>query len=71
MIGRQTAAIDNPKLTVREVSGKTPIRIIADTYRKLPLTLNLFQDKAASNIVLCSNKKFKESLSKEDWVLDL
>ena len=61
MIGRQTAEVDNPKLTVRKVNGLNPIRIIADTYRKLPLTLNLFQDNAATNIVLCSNRKFKES----------
>ena len=61
MVGRQTAEIDNPQLTVRKTTGVNPTRIITDTYRKLPLTLKIFKDNEASNIVLCSNKKFSES----------
>ena len=61
MIGRQTALIDNPQLTVRHVSGKNPDRIILDTNRKLPLTLNIFNDNEAKTIVLCSNVNFEES----------
>jgi len=61
MIGRQTAEIDDPELTVREVAGVNPIRIIVDTYRKLPLTLKLFNDSKASNIILCSKNKFDKT----------
>lgn len=61
MVGRKTAEVDNPKLTVRKVNGVNPIRIITDTNRKLPLDLNIFNDNSAKNIVLCSNEKFKES----------
>jgi diaminohydroxyphosphoribosylaminopyrimidine deaminase/5-amino-6-(5-phosphoribosylamino)uracil reductase len=61
MVGRKTAEVDNPKLTVRRVSGINPIRIIADTHRKLPLDLGIFNDNSADNIVLCSNETFKES----------
>jgi len=61
MIGRQTALIDNPQLTVRHVSGKNPIRVILDTHRKLPLTLNIFNDNKARTIVLCSKKNFDKS----------
>ena len=61
MIGRQTAETDNPLLTVREISGVNPIRIIADTFRRLPLNLEIFKDSAASNIILCSKHKFPES----------
>lgn len=61
LIGRITAEVDNPKLTVRKISGKNPKRIIADTYRKLPLTLNIFNDKSSENIVLCSEDKFNRS----------
>ena len=61
MIGRKTAEVDNPKLTVRKVSGVNPIRIIADTHRRLPLDLDIFNDNSADNIVLCSNEKFQES----------
>ena len=61
MIGRQTALIDNPQLTVRHVNGKNPTRVVLDTHRKLPLTLNIFSDYEAETIVLCSNKNFKKS----------
>ena len=63
LIGRNTAEIDNPSLTVREVAGNNPIRIVADTYRKLPLNLKLFNDQLAENIVLCSMDKFKKSVT--------
>ena len=42
LIGRQTALIDNPNLTVREVRGENPKRIILDTNRTLPLSLTIF-----------------------------
>ncbi|MBC8257001.1 MAG: bifunctional diaminohydroxyphosphoribosylaminopyrimidine deaminase/5-amino-6-(5-phosphoribosylamino)uracil reductase RibD [Candidatus Marinimicrobia bacterium] len=58
LIGRQTALIDDPNLTVREVRGENPKRVIMDTNRKLPLTLNLFNDKKADTIVLCSDRRF-------------
>tara|TARA_Y100000996_G_scaffold415442_1_gene410224 strand:+ start:2096 stop:3169 length:1074 start_codon:yes stop_codon:yes gene_type:complete len=61
LIGRNTAEIDNPKLTVRNVKGVNPKRIILDTYRQLPLTLNIFNDNASDNIVFCSSEKFENS----------
>ncbi len=61
MVGRQTALIDDPKLTVRDVNGKNPVRVIVDTNRKLPLTLNIFRDEAAETIVLCSQNNFSRS----------
>ena len=61
LIGRKTAEIDNPKLTVRDIAGNNPIRIIADTFRKLSLNLNLFKDNESRNIVLCSNETFENT----------
>ena len=61
LIGRQTALIDNPNLTVREVQGTNPKRVILDTNRTLPLSLNIFQDKKSETIVLCSEKRFSQS----------
>ena len=61
LIGRQTALIDNPSLTVREVGGINPKRVILDTNRTLPLPLNIFQDKKADTIVLCSENRFTKS----------
>lgn len=61
MVGRQTALIDNPKLTVRKVAGYNPQRIVVDTNRKLPLTLNIFRDHQADTKVLCSDARFERS----------
>ena len=61
LIGRNTAEVDNPKLTVRNVTGVNPKRIILDTYRQLPLSLKIFNDKASDNIVFCSSEKFENS----------
>ncbi|NOZ08877.1 MAG: bifunctional diaminohydroxyphosphoribosylaminopyrimidine deaminase/5-amino-6-(5-phosphoribosylamino)uracil reductase RibD [FCB group bacterium] len=54
LIGRQTALVDDPRLTVRETVGENPVRVVADTHCRLPLTLNLFRDQQAETIVLCS-----------------
>lgn len=42
MVGRRTAELDNPKLTVRDWSGRQPLRIVLDRNRSLPPTLHLF-----------------------------
>lgn len=42
MIGTNTALNDNPKLTVREVEGKNPLRVVLDLNLRLPKELNVF-----------------------------
>jgi len=61
LIGSQTAKIDNPSLTVREVVGSNPRRVILDTNRTLPLNLNIFQDKDAETMIFCSSERFDRS----------
>ena len=61
MIGKNTAKIDNPKLTVREVIGKNPKRIVLDTNRQLPLSLNIFNDRNADTYILCSESRFENN----------
>ncbi len=58
LVGSRTAKVDNPKLTVREVDGINPRRIIVDTNRRLPLDLNVYSDNEAETIVICSKEKF-------------
>ena len=50
LVGRITAEKDNPSLTVREVTGENPIRIVIDKDLKLSSNLNLF-DSAAKTII--------------------
>lgn len=51
MVGQRTAAVDNPKLTVREVDGNNPCRVVLDTYLRLPECLDLFTDGASSTLL--------------------
>lgn len=50
MVGRVTAELDNPSLTVREVAGRNPLRVVLDRRAILRDSLNLF-DNQASTIV--------------------
>lgn len=42
LVGTQTAAADNPRLNVREWTGRDPIRIVIDRYLRLDKSLHLF-----------------------------
>jgi len=61
LVGRNTAQVDNPQLTVRKVLGHNPTRIILDTNRQLPLTLNIFNDKNAKTYIMCSENRFEDN----------
>ena len=50
LVGRITAKKDNPSLTVRDVAGSNPIRIIIDKNLKLSSDLNLFNSEAKTII---------------------
>ena len=43
LVGKRTALHDNPKLNVRDWTGKNPVRIVLDRLLELPETLELFQ----------------------------
>jgi diaminohydroxyphosphoribosylaminopyrimidine deaminase/5-amino-6-(5-phosphoribosylamino)uracil reductase len=59
IVGRITAKKDNPSLTVREVAGSNPIRIIIDKNLKLPSDLNLFNSEA--NTIIFNTIKSEET----------
>lgn len=42
LVGTKTAAHDNPTLSVRDWSGRNPVRIVIDRFLRLPSNLNLF-----------------------------
>jgi len=57
IVGKRTASFDDPKLTVRDVEGRNPIRIIFDTNLSLPLSLSNFIDNERSKTVVCCKKE--------------
>lgn len=46
LVGKNTALTDNPSLTVREVTGKNPIRILLDSHLEVQETAHLFDEQA-------------------------
>lgn len=46
LVGAQTAINDNPSLTVREVKGKNPIRLLIDPHNRVSKQSALFNDEA-------------------------
>ena len=50
MVGTNTALLDNPQLTVREVNGKNPLRITIDKWLRIPKSSHLF-DKSTPTLV--------------------
>ncbi len=61
LVGKNTAKVDDPSLTVRLIDGKNPVRIITDTNRTLPQNLKVFNDDEAETIVLCSSNQFSDN----------
>jgi diaminohydroxyphosphoribosylaminopyrimidine deaminase/5-amino-6-(5-phosphoribosylamino)uracil reductase len=55
MIGTNTALLDNPQLTVREVKGKNPLRITIDKWLRIPKHFHLY-DKSAPTLIFTSLK---------------
>lgn len=50
LVGRNTAAHDNPQLNVREWTGRNPVRIVIDRFLKLSEKLSLF-DKSQPTLL--------------------
>lgn len=44
LVGKNTAKYDNPSLTVRDWTGKNPLRLVIDQDLELPENLNLFDN---------------------------
>lgn len=63
MVGRRTAALDNPSLTVRHWTGKNPIRVVLDRLGQLPNTLNIF-DGEAPTLIFTNSTEGKDSTEK-------
>jgi 5-amino-6-(5-phosphoribosylamino)uracil reductase/diaminohydroxyphosphoribosylaminopyrimidine deaminase/5-amino-6-(5-phosphoribosylamino)uracil reductase len=51
LVGIGTVLADNPRLTVRLVSGPSPSRVILDSRLRLPLDAHVLADGAASTLV--------------------
>lgn len=55
MIGTNTVEKDNPKLNVRNWTGRSPLRIIIDRKLRLPLTSNVFDGSLPTLLFIGNN----------------
>jgi len=60
LVGRKTVEIDNPALTVRDVIGKNPLRIVIDKQLSLHHDYNIFSTEARTIVF---NEKTNEVVS--------
>jgi diaminohydroxyphosphoribosylaminopyrimidine deaminase / 5-amino-6-(5-phosphoribosylamino)uracil reductase len=52
IVGAGTVVSDNPRLTVRQVEGKNPVRVVLDPDARLDPDKNVFSDGAARTLVV-------------------
>ena len=57
MVGAGTACKDDPRLTVRLVPGKDPLRVIVDSALRTPLTAAVLANGAATGTVLAVTER--------------
>jgi diaminohydroxyphosphoribosylaminopyrimidine deaminase/5-amino-6-(5-phosphoribosylamino)uracil reductase len=65
LVGKHTALNDNPSLTVREVSGKNPIRILIDSQLQVQNDISLFSEDAPT---LIFNRLRNEKKGNVEWI---
>lgn len=52
VVGARTVAADNPRLTVREVEGRNPVRVVLDPDARLEPDRHVFSDGAARTLLV-------------------
>lgn len=63
LVGRNTALLDNPSLTVREWYGKNPLRLVIDRNSSLPASLRLFDGSTSTWVFTSSPKEGSANLA--------
>lgn len=71
VVGAGTAASDDPRLTVREVEGPNPVRVVLDPAGRLDPSLRIFTDGAAKTLRVSGTGAGPGAASVEDARLPL
>ena len=65
LVGTQTVIDDNPKLDVRDWSGKNPVRIVLDLNNRIPKENHIFDNQQETIVISDKNNINKENLAQE------
>ncbi|WP_374447983.1 RibD family protein [Stella sp.] len=57
VVGAGTVRHDDPRLTVRRVPGRHPMRVVIDTERRLDERYRLFRDGETETVLLCAEDR--------------
>jgi riboflavin-specific deaminase-like protein len=60
MVGAETIAADNPRLTTRLVPGDNAVRVVLDPRERLHADYEVFRDKAAPTLLVCGCDRARE-----------
>ncbi|MEI7488759.1 MAG: dihydrofolate reductase family protein, partial [Chryseobacterium sp.] len=76
LIGTQTALNDNPSLTVRNVEGVNPVRILIDFDMKVPRDFKIYNDEAKTLVFNSTQEGIEENIhfikiEKENFLPDV
>jgi diaminohydroxyphosphoribosylaminopyrimidine deaminase/5-amino-6-(5-phosphoribosylamino)uracil reductase len=76
LVGTNTALNDNPTLTVRNVEGENPIRILIDFELKVPQDFNIYNQEARTIVINSLKDEEKGNIrfikiEKENFLLEL
>jgi riboflavin-specific deaminase-like protein len=56
LVGAETVAADDPRLTTRLVRGDSPVRVVLDPRRRLGADRRVFQDGEAPTLLVCADE---------------
>ena len=56
LVGAGTVSHDDPRLTVRRVDGRNPLRVVIDPQRRLSADCRVFTDGAAPTLIVCTEE---------------
>jgi len=67
MVGANTVLNDNPRLDVRLVKGKDPLRVILDSDLRIPRSANVFKDK---NYLIATTQRNNDTTTRQSkiWI---
>lgn len=76
LVGTQTALNDNPSLTVRNIQGTNPVKILIDFDLKVPQDFSIYNTEAKTLVFNTTKEETKENIhfiriEKENFLSDL